>query len=103
MTPRIRPRSLKGVGFKVCVRTRLGGVSLLTEPNGNWSGAPGSPKRTWDENDMFRMLSADWGPAVSFLTRRCPQRANHRVNFRRGFHVDHMTLAGENFCSHMLG
>src|ERR1700729_961458 len=35
------------------------GVRLLTEPTRNWTGAPGSPKRTWAENGMFRMLFAD--------------------------------------------
>ncbi len=36
------------------------------------------------------------------LARRLPQGANHGVHFRRGFHVDHVALAGENFCTHLL-
>ena len=35
------------------------GFSPLTEPLRNWTGALGSPKRTWAENDMFRLLLAD--------------------------------------------
>src|ERR1700677_16962 len=31
-------------------------VRLLAEPDKNRPGAPGSPQRTWAENDMFRLL-----------------------------------------------
>ena len=40
------------------MRLNPAGVSLLTEPNRNWTGAPGSPKRTWAGNDRFRYAFA---------------------------------------------
>ncbi len=50
----------------VCIVASGGGSSdrrkkapRLKSPLGsrNWTGAPGSPKRTWAENDIFRLLS----------------------------------------------
>jgi hypothetical protein len=33
------------------------GVCVIAEPDRNRTGAPGSPKRTWAEKDIFRLLS----------------------------------------------
>jgi hypothetical protein len=52
--------------FSVCARAQPAEVSFLAEAIRNWAGAPGSPKRTWAEVEMFRLLllarprSAQW-------------------------------------------
>jgi hypothetical protein len=45
------------------VRTQPAGVSFVTEIIRNWTGAPGSPKRTWAENDIFECFQLDGSAA----------------------------------------
>jgi hypothetical protein len=50
-------------GFRGSVRTQPAGVSFVTEIIRNWTGAPGSPKRTWAEKDIFECFQLDGSAA----------------------------------------
>jgi hypothetical protein len=57
--------------------TYQSGINTKSDP---WTGAPGSPQRTWAENEMFRLLLASIGKAVvGFAPRFRPTYAKANV------------------------